>query len=76
MTEAKNFSQNETRTKLAQNFKTSAGYISEAKRIQKENPIAFEAIKSGQKKITEVVKEEKIQERICPIYTVQVLSTL
>ena len=62
MTEQKDYRQNETRTKLAQNFNTSAGYISEASRIKKENPKAFEAIKSGQKVITEVKREEKQKE--------------
>lgn len=62
MTEGLSRTQNETRTKLAQNFNTSAGYISEASRIKKENPQAFEAIKSGQKAITEVKKEEKQKE--------------
>ena len=62
MTEGLSRTQNETRTKLAQNFNTSAGYISEASRIKRENPKAFEAIKSGQKVITQVKQEEKQKE--------------
>ena len=55
--------QNKQRTQLAQTFNTNPRYVSDAARLKRENPQAFEAIKSGQKAITEVKKEEKIKER-------------
>lgn len=60
--ERTNYEQNETRTQLAQTFNTNPRYVSDAARIKKENPKAFEAIKSGQKVITEVKREEKQKE--------------
>lgn len=59
--ERANYEQNETRTQLAQTFNTNPRYVSDAARIKKENPKAFEAIKSGQKVITQVKQEEKVK---------------
>lgn len=50
---------NEVRTQLAKTFNTNRQYISDAARIKKENPKAFEQIKTGVKVITEVKKDEK-----------------
>ena len=54
--------QNKQRTQLAQTFNTNPRYVSDAARLKRENPKAFEAIKSGQKVITEVKREEKQKE--------------
>ena len=54
-----NNEQNKVRTQLAQTFNTNPRYVSDAARLKKENPKAFEAIKSGQKVITQVKQEEK-----------------
>ena len=54
--------QNEVRAQLAQTFNTNPRYVSDAARLKRENPQAFEAIKSGRKAITEVKKEEKVKD--------------
>lgn len=54
--------QNEVRAQLAQTFNTNPRYVSEASRLKRENPQAFEAIKSGQKAITQVKQEEKVRD--------------
>lgn len=51
--------QNEVRVQLAKTFNTNKQYVSDAARLKRENPKAFEAIKSGQKVITQVKQEEK-----------------
>lgn len=53
--------QNETRNQLAQTFNTNPRYVSDAARFKRENPQAFEAIKSGQKVITQIKQEEKVK---------------
>jgi site-specific DNA-methyltransferase (adenine-specific) len=52
----------EVRAQLAQTFGTNPRYVSDAAKIKAENPEAFEAIKAGEKTITEVKKEEKIKQ--------------
>lgn len=59
----KKHEQSKTRTKLAETFNTNPRYISDAKRLRKENPDAYEKVKSGKKTISEVKKEEKKAER-------------
>lgn len=55
------YEQNKARTQLAQTFNTNPRYVSDAARLKRENPQAFEAIKSGQKAITQVKQEEKVK---------------
>ena len=57
--QANDVEQNKARTQLAQTFNTNPRYVSDAARLKRENPKAFEAIKSGQKVITQVKQEEK-----------------
>jgi hypothetical protein len=47
------------RTQLAKAFQTNPRYVTDAARIKKQNPKAFEQIKKGTKVITQVKKEEK-----------------
>jgi DNA modification methylase len=56
-----NNEQNKVRTQLAQTFNTNPRYVSDAARLKRENPQAFEAIKAGQKVITQVKQEEKVK---------------
>lgn len=53
----------ETAQKLATTFNTNRTYISEAERLKENNPDLFEQVKRGEKTITEIKKEEKIQKR-------------
>lgn len=55
--------QNKTRTKLATAFNTNRTYINEAQRLKETNPEVFQQVKSGEKTLTYVKKEEKKQER-------------
>lgn len=55
--------QNKTRTKLATTFNTNRTYINEAQRLKETNPEVFQQVKSGEKTLTDVKKEEKKQER-------------
>ena len=52
-----------TDKKTAELFNTNSAYIYEAQRLKNEKPELFEAVKSGEKTITEVKKEEKVQKR-------------
>jgi N6-adenosine-specific RNA methylase IME4 len=54
---------NEATQKLAETFNTNKTYISEAAKLKTERPEMFEKVKSGQKTLTEVKKEQKIEER-------------
>ena len=49
--------------KIADTFNTNRTYITEAQKLRTENPEIFEQIKSGQKTISEVQKEEKKRQR-------------
>lgn len=49
--------------KIAEMFNTNRTYINEARKIKESNPVAFEAIKRGEKTITEVKKEIKTEEK-------------
>lgn len=60
--EANTKEQNEVRVQLAKTFNTNKQYVSDAARLKRENPQAFEAIKSGQKAITQVKQEEKVKD--------------
>jgi N6-adenosine-specific RNA methylase IME4 len=48
---------------LAQTFNTNSKYVSEAQRLKRDKPEIFEQLKSGEKTITEVQKDEKIEQR-------------
>ena len=50
-----------TDKKVAEMFNTNRNYINEAQRLKRDKPEVFEQIKSGEKTITEVKKEEKIE---------------
>jgi N6-adenosine-specific RNA methylase IME4 len=52
-----------TDTKIAEMFNTNRTYVSEAAKFKKNKPEVFEQVKSGLKTLTEVKKEEKIQQR-------------
>lgn len=52
-----------TRDKVASIFNTNSRYVQDAMKLKESNPEAFEQIKSGEKTITEVKKEIKIEER-------------
>jgi len=59
----KNRTENESSQKIANTFNTNRTYINEAQRLKRDNPVMFEKVKAGEKTITEVKKEEKIQVR-------------
>jgi N6-adenosine-specific RNA methylase IME4 len=52
-----------TTQKLATTFNTNRTYISEAQKLKETKPLIFEQVKSGEKTLTEVKKDEKIQQR-------------
>ncbi len=52
-----------TNTKLANSFGVGRQYIADAKNLKENNPEAFEAVKNGEKTITEVKREEKSEEK-------------
>jgi hypothetical protein len=51
-------------TKIASTFNTNRTYINEAAKIRENKPELFEQIKSGEKTITEAVRESKRKEVI------------
>lgn len=54
---------NVTENKIAETFNTNRTYVSEATKLKESKPEIFEQVKSGLKTLTEVKKEEKIQQR-------------
>lgn len=61
--EKKDNNKNSVETKIAETFNTNRTYISEATKLKENKPEIFEQVKSGLKTLTEVKKEEKIQQR-------------
>lgn len=59
--------QNKVRTQLAQTFGTNRQYVSDAAKIKENNPVAFNQILSGEKTISDVKKEIKIENRLLQI---------
>lgn len=57
-----NTDENKAATKLATTFNTNRTYINEAARLKEEKPEIFEQVKSGEKTLTQVKKEERIEE--------------
>ena len=55
--------ENEARTKLGKTFGVASTYIAEAKKLKQTAPEKFEAVKNGEKTITQVNKEIKIEKR-------------
>lgn len=53
----------ESATKTATIFNTNGNYIKAAKRLKATNPEAFKAVQSGEKTITQVKKEIKIEKK-------------
>ena len=56
-----------TATKVAEVFNTNSTYVKEAKKLKKDNPVVFEQVLSGEKTLTEVKKEQKIEARAAMI---------
>jgi DNA modification methylase len=56
-----NRTDNETASKVAELFNTNRTYFNEAKKLKDNKPELFEEVKSGQKTITEVKKEENLK---------------
>jgi len=52
-----------TSEKVAELFNTNEKYVREAEKYKTEMPEVFESIKQGEKTITEVKKEQKIEKR-------------
>jgi len=52
---------NSTATKVAELFQTNRTYFNEAQRLKDEKPELFEAVKRGNKTITEAKREEKTE---------------
>ena len=50
-------------TKLATTFNTNRTYINEAARLKEEKPEIFEQVKSGEKTLTQVKKEQQIADK-------------
>lgn len=55
--------QTRTATKLANTFNTNREYVNAAKRLKEQSPEQYEAIRTGEKSISEVEKERKILEK-------------
>jgi hypothetical protein len=55
----KNDEESKTATKVAELFNTNSSYVKTAKRLKKEDPEAFEDVKSDKRTITEVKKGKK-----------------
>ena len=55
--------QTRTATKIASTFNTNQNYVNAAKRLKEQSPEQYEAIRSGEKSISEVEKERKILEK-------------
>ena len=53
---------NAAATKLATTFNTNRTYINEAARLKEQKPEVFEQVKNGEKTLTQVKKEERIEE--------------
>jgi site-specific DNA-cytosine methylase len=60
----KSVNESKNTTKLANTFGTNRQYISDAKKLKETNLAEFEAIKRGEKTITQVKKEIKLQKDI------------
>jgi N6-adenosine-specific RNA methylase IME4 len=58
---------NAAATKVAEVFNTNRTYVNEAKKLKKDNPVVFEQVLSGEKTLTEVKKEQKIEARAAMI---------
>ena len=56
------YNKDRTDTKLATTFNTNRTYINEAARLKDQKPEVFEQVKSGEKTLTQVKKEERIEE--------------
>lgn len=66
MTEPRNHQEEAKNTKvnkLATSFGTSSTYVKEAKKLKQESPERFEEVKRGEKTISQVTKEIKIEKR-------------
>lgn len=63
LVEQQNPNENKTVTKVADLFNTNKQYIYDAEKLKNEKSEVFEQIKKGEKTITEVKKEQKINER-------------
>ena len=57
----KDVHKNKTHTKVANLFTTNRTYIDNARNIKEKSPDIFERVKSGEKTITEVKKDEKTE---------------
>lgn len=55
--------ENETRQKAAELFNTNRTYISEAQKLKDTAPEVFDQVKNGLKTITEVKKEQKVEQK-------------
>ena len=63
LSKTKDDQQTRTSTKLASTFNTNREYVNAAKRLKKQSPDQYEAIRTGEKSISEVEKERKILEK-------------
>ena len=55
--------ENRSAVKLASAFNTNDNYVKAAKRLKEQSPDQYEAIRTGEKSISEVEKERKILEK-------------
>jgi len=62
-TSEKPIRQERTAQKVAEVFNTNRTYVSEAQKLKEEKPEVFEQVKRGEKTITEVKKEAKVEKR-------------
>jgi len=67
LSDTKNEHEHKASTKVAGVFNTNRTYVTEAKKLKTENPVAFEQVLNGEKTITEVKKEQKIEARVAMI---------
>jgi len=58
-----NKEESRARSKLAEQFNTNPRYVEDARKYRKEDPEAFEAVKSGEKTLSKVRREKKQQEK-------------
>lgn len=59
-----------SRDKVAEKFDTNPRYVSDMKKIKADDPETFEQIKQGERKLSDVKKERKKEERIETISTI------
>ena len=59
--DSKQHEESKTRTKLAKKFDTNPRYVSDAQKLEQENPDLFKDVLTGKKTLTKVKKQQEIE---------------